>query len=156
LVPNAQAGATACPRPGVCGGRCLPGLVHGGRHVRHRPQLAQVGVAGDHVGAAPVDLVGVPPAGPAPVALVGVPPAATAEVEHAVTGPDREAAEVDGQHWSCSPVRACSPVRSWSPLPACSAAPLCCPVWSCPPGRRWAAMARSYSATVARATADQV
>src|ERR1700677_2248526 len=70
-------------RPGGRGG--LARLPHRAEHPGHSDELRRIKVERDHVRAAPVN-------------LEGVPPAAAAQVEHAVPRPDREPAEIDGQH----------------------------------------------------------
>src|SRR5947208_5684538 len=61
---------------------------HRAEHPGHRGQLGRVQVEGHHVRAAPVQ-------------LERLPPAAAAQIEYAVAGPDREPAEVNGQHSAC-------------------------------------------------------
>src|SRR5215475_1743239 len=70
----------------------------------------------------------------APVGLEGMPPGAAAEIQQAVARPDGEVAEINGQQGSAP----------FTPVP---------PAGGCPARR--AAIARWYSATVARATAGQ-
>src|SRR6202042_2974655 len=62
-----------------------PRRLHRAEHRGHRGEFGRVKVERDHVRAAAVH-------------LERVPAAAAAQVEHAVARPDREPAEIDGQH----------------------------------------------------------
>ena len=131
VAANGMAVASPATGRARAAGRRLAGLGHGGGHGADRAQLALVGVEGDHVGAAPV--------APRRHAARRRSPG-RARRSPGPTGKRRKSTVSTAR----LPSARCGPGRR--SVPATSGAGLA----------RWAAIARSYSATVARATADQV